>query len=126
MSCVCLPLSTCIYISPHLPISPYINLCIYLSVYPLFIYLRVPTCLPPSPPFQIRVIRAFQSGLVEPMDLEEDMRRPRGGIARWGRRLRPASVSESASLDILVDPEGGGTGSGGIPSASLPEVEGSR
>ncbi|XP_050710022.1 plasma membrane calcium-transporting ATPase 2-like isoform X2 [Eriocheir sinensis] len=71
---------------------------------------------------QIRVIRAFQSGLVEPLDVEEGRRRPRGLASRWSKRLRPSSASETASLDILVDPEAGG-GGGGPPF--LPEVEGS-
>lgn len=86
----------------------------------LFNYLRVQTFLTSSPPLlQIRVIRAFQSGLVEPLDVEEERKQPRGLGARWSKRLRPSSASENASLDILVDPEGG-------RSPSLPEVEGSR
>ena len=64
---------------------------------------------------QIRVIRAFQSGVVEPLDAEDEVGRSRGLGTRTVKH-RPHSVSDNASLDLLVDPEG----------STLPEVEGSR
>ncbi|XP_045126514.1 plasma membrane calcium-transporting ATPase 4-like [Portunus trituberculatus] len=64
---------------------------------------------------QIRVIRAFQSGLVEPLDAQNE-RGWSGGLGRRPLKPRPHSVSDNTSLDLLVDPEG----------SALPEVEGSR